>query len=133
MNQAESAQRSIFEYWQKLLSKLIKNGWLKMMAPCILVIDHDVKQLVNLEASLNRAGYRVLTAHDDRQAVYLAQAARPEVIICDVAKRSRNAADVKRTLAQDAQTAAIPFVPLTRNRQELVARVNAVIRSQTFL
>ena len=102
-----------------------------MISPCILVIDHDVKLLVNLEATLNRAGYRVLTAHDSRQAVYLAQAARPEVIVCDVTRRSRNDLDVRRTLAVDAQTASIPFIPLTRDRQELVAQVNAMIRSRS--
>lgn len=102
-----------------------------MISPCILVIDNDVKLLVNLAATLNRAGYRVLTAHDSRQAIYLAQAARPEVIVCDVTKRSRSDMDVRSTLAQDSQTASIPFVPLTKplDRHELVARVNAVIRS----
>jgi CheY-like chemotaxis protein len=103
-----------------------------MMSPCILVIGKDVKLLVNLEAVLNRAGYRVLTAHDGRQAVYLAQAARPEVIVCDVAKPSRNELDVRGTLAQDSQTASIPLIPLTRDRHELVAQVNAVIRSQAY-
>ena len=105
-----------------------------MISPCILVIDNDVKRLVNLEAVLNRAGYRVLTAHDDRQAVYLARAARPEVIVCDMTRPSRNDVDVKRTLAQDSQTSSIPFIPLTKrfDRQELVARVNAVIRSQAI-
>lgn len=103
-----------------------------MMSPCILVIDNDVKLLMNLEATLNRAGYRVLTAHDGSQAVYLAQAARPEAIVCDVTRPARNGVDVRRTLAQDSQTASIPFVPLTKNKQELVARVNAMIRSQAM-
>jgi len=101
-----------------------------MISPCILVIDNDVKLLVNLEATLNRAGYRVLTAHDGTQAVYLAQAARPEVIVCGVTRPSRIGVDVRRTLAQDSQTASIPFIPLIKNRHELVARVNAMIRSQ---
>ena len=101
-----------------------------MFSPCILVIDNDVKLLVNLEATLNRAGYRVLTAHDGTEAVYLAQAARPEVIVCGVTKPSRTGVDVRSTLAQDSQTASIPFISLTRDRHELVARVNAVIRSQ---
>jgi CheY-like chemotaxis protein len=96
------------------------------------VIGKDVKLLINLEATLNRAGYRVLTAHDGRQAVYLAQAARPEVIVCDVTKPSRSELDVRRTLAQDSQTASIPFIPLTRDRHELVAQVNAVIRSHAY-
>jgi CheY-like chemotaxis protein len=103
-----------------------------MISPCILVIDNDVKLLVNLEAVLSQAGYRVLTAHDGKQAVCLAQAARPEVILCDVKKSSRNGLDVKRTLAQDSQTASIPFIPLTRDRHELVAQVNAMIRSQSL-
>jgi CheY-like chemotaxis protein len=101
-----------------------------MVSPCILVIDDDAKLLVRLEALLNRAGYRVLTAHDGRQAVYLAQAAHPEVIVCDMTRRSQHNMDVKRTLAQDSQTASIPFIPITKNRQELVARVNAMIRSK---
>jgi CheY-like chemotaxis protein len=101
-----------------------------MVSPCILVIDDDVELLVKLEAVLNRAGYRVLTAHDGRQAVYLAQAARPEIILCDVKKSSWNGLDVKSTLAQDSQTASIPLIPLIKDRHELVAQVNAMIRSQ---
>lgn len=106
-----------------------------MISPCILVIDNDVKRLVNLESALSRAGYRVLTAHDGRQGVYLAQATRPEVIVCDVTNPSRNEVDVRGTLAQDSQTASIPLIPLTKSfdRHELVARVNAVIRSQPFI
>jgi len=106
-----------------------------MFSPCILVIDNDVKRLIHLEAALSQAGYRVLTAHDGKQGVYLAQATRPEVIVCDVTHPSRSEVDVRGTLARDAQTASIPLIPLPRtfDRYELVARVNAVIRSQPFV
>ena len=105
-----------------------------MISPCILLIADDVKLLIKLEAELKQAGYRVLTAHDGSQAIYLAQAALPEVIVCDVTRRSRNDSDVRRTLAQDSQTASIPFVSLTKpfDKQEVVARVNEVIRSHAF-
>lgn len=111
----------------------MKEWMVNMLSPCILVIDNDVELLVNLEAVLNRAGYYVLTAHDGRQGINLAQAARPEVILCDVSRSTRNGVDVRRTLAQNTETASIPLIPLTKpfNRQELVARVNAMIRSQT--
>jgi DNA-binding response OmpR family regulator len=99
-----------------------------MFSPCILLIDNDVKLLTKLEAALKRAGYRVLTAYDGRQGIHLAQAALPEVIVCGVKMPSRNDCDVKRTLAQDSQTASIPLIPLTRDRHELVAQVNAMIR-----
>ena len=101
-----------------------------MISPCILVIDKDVNLLINVEAVLNQAGYRVLTAHDDKQGLYLAQGALPDIILCDVAKPSWGA--VKRILAQDSRTASIPFIPVTKSldRRDLVARVNLVIRNQ---
>ena len=101
-----------------------------MFSPCILLVHNDVKLLVNLEAALRQAGYRVLTANTSGQATYLAQAVLPEVIICDAADDFH----MRSTLAQDLQTAAIPFVHLTKalDQNELVASVNAVIRSQAI-
>lgn len=105
-----------------------------MISPCILRIDDDVKLLVKMEAALTRAGYRVLTASDGRQGIVLAQAALPEVIICDGARSSRSDFDVKRMLAQDSQTASIPCIYLTRplDKHELVSRVNEMIRSHAL-
>jgi DNA-binding response OmpR family regulator len=40
-----------------------------MISPCILLVDDDVKLLVKLQAVLSRAGYRVLTALESRQAI----------------------------------------------------------------
>jgi CheY-like chemotaxis protein len=88
----------------------------KMVKPCILLIDDDVKLLVKMELTLRRAGYRVLTAHEGRQAVYLAQGALPEVIVCDATMSSSlNGFEVKKTLAQDSQTASIPFLFFNRS------------------
>ena len=104
-----------------------------MMSPCILVIDKNVNLLVSLEATLNQAGYRVLTAHDDRQGICLAQATLPALILCDTAKSS-SWNTIRRALAQDSQTASIPFIPVTKplDRRDLVARVNSVLRSQAI-
>lgn len=99
-----------------------------MLPPCILVINDNINLLVRLEAVLKRAGYRVLTANHARQSIYLAQAALPEVIVCD----ATDDLNVRSTLADDSQTASIPFVFLTEplDMSDLVANVNAVIRSQ---
>lgn len=103
-----------------------------MISPCILLVDNDVKLLVKLQSALSQAGYRVLTAHESRQAIYLAQAALPEVIVCNAKMQSQHDADMKGTLAGDSQTASIPFIFLEKpcDKYELVARVNAMIRSQ---
>jgi DNA-binding response OmpR family regulator len=119
-----------------------------MISPCILVIDDDVKLLVKLEAVLKRASYRVLTASDGKQGIYLAQAAHPEVIICDVTLRSLDGFEVKRMLADDPDTSSIPFIVMTRRNsqadagedaiskpfdpQELTSRVNAMIRTHAY-
>src|SRR5688500_13142486 len=93
-----------------------------MISPCILLVDNDVKVLVKLEAVLSQAGYRVLTAHESRQAIYLAQAALPEVIVCNAKMLSLHDSDVKGMLARDLQTASIPVIPLTKSldKHELV-------------
>ena len=103
-----------------------------MISPCILVVDNDVKRLAKLEALLSQAGYRVLTAHESRQATYLAQAALPEVIVCNAKMPSLHDSDVRGTLARDSQTASIPFIFVKKpfDKHELVACVNEVIRSQ---
>jgi DNA-binding response OmpR family regulator len=104
-----------------------------MFSPCILLIHNDVKLLVELEAALKQAGYRVLTAYDGTQGIYLAQAALPEVIVCDVKLPAARGFAVKGALAQDSQTASIPVISLTKSldKHELVAQVNAMIRNQS--
>jgi len=61
----------------------------------------------------------------------LAQAALPEVIVCNAKMVSRQDVDLQGTLARDSQTASIPFLFLKKplDKQELVARLNAMIRS----
>jgi len=105
-----------------------------MISPCILLVDTDVKVLVKLEVVLRQAGYRVLTAHASQQAIYLAQAALPEVIICNAKMPSLHDSDIKGTLARDSQTASIPFIFIKKpfDKHELVARVNEVIRSHVI-
>ena len=105
-----------------------------MISPCILLVDNDVKLLVKLQAVLSQAGYRVLTAHESRQAIYLAQAALPEVIVCNTKISSLHDTDVRGMLARDSQTASIPFLFWSKpfDKHELVARLNAMIRSQAI-
>jgi DNA-binding response OmpR family regulator len=91
-----------------------------MMSPCILLVDNEVKLLVKLHVILSQAGYHVLTAYESRQAIYLAQAALPEVIVCNAKMSSLHDSDMRGTLARDLQAASIPFLfwskPFTRRK-----------------
>lgn len=103
-----------------------------MFSPCILIIDQDTKLLAKLEKLLSRAGYRVLTAHDSSQGLYLAQAALPELIICEATGPAPTDFDLKSKLAQDTRTASISFIFFTKpfDNQKLVASINEAIRGR---
>ena len=126
--------RTVSDVHRMDCSQQMKEWIATMISPCILLVDTDVKVLVKLEVVLRQAGYRVLTAHASQQAIYLAQAALPEVIICNAKMPSLHDSDIKGTLARDSQTASIPFIFIKKpfDKHELVARVNEVIRSHVI-
>jgi two-component system sensor histidine kinase/response regulator len=74
----------------------------------LLMIGDELKLLDGLNASMARAGYEVLTAHDANEGLILAKKYLPEIIICDV-----NGFQLKSILEKDVTTSAIPFIFLT--------------------
>ncbi len=54
------------------------------MAKTILVADDDKGQVLLLEQALTDRGYQVLKALDGREALEMAQAKRPDLIVLDV-------------------------------------------------
>ncbi len=123
--------------------------------PCVLVIDDETNLLLGLEAVMKRAGYRVVTANNGQQGLALAQEVLPDMIISDVMMPPPNGFELRKLLAKDPKTAAIPFIFLSArtaqadklhalesgaddyitkpfDRQELVARVQAVLRRQAL-
>ncbi len=49
----------------------------------VLVVDDELGILLVLEAVLSDAGYRVITAGNGRQAIELARAERPDLVLTD--------------------------------------------------
>ena len=117
----------------------------------ILIIDDEKKLLFGLKAVMTRAGYDILTASEGSEGVRLAKESLPDVIICDVMMPPPNGFQLKKILANDLQTAAIPFIFLTArtgesdkiaglnqgaddyitkpfNVDEMIARVQAILR-----
>lgn len=117
----------------------------------ILLIDDEQRLLLGLSAVMKRAGFNVLTANNGKNGLRLAREQQPDLIVCDVMMPPPNGFELRKELAQDSATAEIPFIFLTArvsdadklfglnmeiddyitkpfNRQELVARVKAVLR-----
>lgn len=117
----------------------------------VLVVDDEKPLLLGLKTTMERAGYQVMTAGNGAEALHLVQSYRPDIIISDVMMPPPNGFELRKILSQDQDTAAIPFIFLTArtsqsdklfglnlevddyitkpfDRQELVARVQAILR-----
>lgn len=116
--------------------------------PTILVVD-DEPQIVRLvRAYLEEAGFRVVTASDGEQALYVARHERPDLIILDILMPKMDGLEFTRRIRREQD---VPIIMLTArveetdrivglelgaddyvtkpfSPRELVARVRAVLR-----
>lgn len=78
------------------------------MAHTILVADDEPDTLDLLEITLGRAGYRVLKAHNGKEALELARREQPDLLLLDVMMPQMSGLDVLKTLR--AEGAAPPVI-----------------------
>lgn len=82
------------------------------MTTVLLVEDvEDNRELARL--LLETAGYEVLEAHNGREAVTLAMAHRPDLVLMDLSLPEVDGWEALRHLRADPDTADIPVVALT--------------------
>jgi two-component system cell cycle response regulator DivK len=71
---------------------------------------------------LSSHGLRVLTADDGEEALSVAHAEHPDVIVLDHSLPGRTGVEVARELRDDASTSAIPIIMLTAHAYGAVGR-----------
>jgi len=84
----------------------------------ILIVDdeHDITDLVAY--NLTKAGYRVDKAHDGVEALRLAQARPPRLVVLDLMLPGMDGLEVCRRLRAEARTRSIPILMLTAKGEE---------------
>jgi two-component system alkaline phosphatase synthesis response regulator PhoP len=79
----------------------------------ILVADDESHILNVVSLKLRNAGFRVITACDGQEALDLAVAEKPDLLITDYHMPRLSGIELCRRLKQDVQTQGIPAIMLT--------------------
>jgi two-component system cell cycle response regulator DivK len=88
------------------------------MSELVLIVDDDERNAKLARDVLERAGMRVLCAATAADAVALALAHLPDVVLMDLRLPDVDGTEAARRLSADARTAGIPVVALTALRQD---------------
>lgn len=84
----------------------------------VLLAEDDRFLRKAAEASLKRHGFTVLTAADGEEALRLAQAEMPDLVLLDLIMPKMQGFEVLRLLKQDPKTALIPVIVLSNLGQD---------------
>ena len=79
----------------------------------ILVADDETHILHVVSLKLRNAGFIVVTARDGQEALEMAQADRPDLIITDYHMPQLSGLELCQRLKQDPRTTGIPAIMLT--------------------
>ncbi len=88
-----------------------------MSKETILIVDDSPTALKMAAGPLRAQGYRILTAVDGEQAIQVATAQHPDLIVLDVILPKKNGFQVCRQLRADPGTKDIKIVLLTSKNQ----------------
>ena len=117
----------------------------------VLVVDDEIQYLDVVAFKFRNAGLEVLTARDGQQALQVALAQLPAVVVSDYQMPALDGLGLCRQLRADPRTASVPFILLTAygldiqedglseagvtavmskpfSPRELLARVNELLR-----
>ncbi len=87
------------------------------MAEKILVVDDDIDTLRLVGLMLQRQGYQIVAASNGQQALQMAHAEKPDLILLDVMMPDMDGYEVTRRLRADTQTNTIPIIMFTAKTQ----------------
>jgi twitching motility two-component system response regulator PilH len=84
----------------------------------ILVVDDSAVERLHLIQMLQSQGYRVLEAANGDEAIAVAKAHRPDLVLMDVVMPGANGFQATRHFSKDVDLAAIPVIMTTSKDAE---------------
>jgi CRP-like cAMP-binding protein/CheY-like chemotaxis protein len=99
----------------------------------ILIIEDNPEVRENTSEILDLAGYKVVTAHNGKAGVELAQKESPDLIICDIMMPELDGYGVLHILNMKPETAGIPFIFLTAKTEKTDIRKGMNLGADDYL
>lgn len=95
---------------------------------CVLLVEDDRSVRRYLEVTLQRSGYRVVTAEDGLEAMKLALSAQFDVVVTDAVMPNLSGQELARFLRSNQKLSHLPIVLLTgqENKEAAVTAENLI-------
>ena len=113
------AARNQAEYLRLLLGTGHTPAVSAELKPFALVVEDDVANCDALTEALKTVGVRALGVHSGGEAVRLARALTPDLVVIDYRLPDITGAEVCRRLREDPETEALPVIAVTGSPEEL--------------
>ena len=92
----------------------------RVLAPTVLVVDDEEEVLYALEAVIEEQGWRVLTAHNGREALAVLQSARPDLLLVDLFMPVMGGIELLRAIKGDERLSRIPRLVMTAANDRMI-------------
>lgn len=116
---SRDAARNEAEYLRLMLSADHMPASNAELKPFALVVEDDVGNCDALTDALKTVGVRALGVHSGREAVRLARALTPDLVVVDYRLPDISGAEVCRRLRDDPETELLPIIAVTGSPEEL--------------
>lgn len=96
--------------------------------PCVLLVEDDRSVRRYLEVTLQRSGYRVVTAGDGLEAMKLALSVDIDVVVTDAIMPHLSGQELARFLRSNSKVSSLPIILLTgqENKEAAAASENLI-------
>ena len=96
--------------------------------PCVLLVEDDRSVRRYLEVTLQRSGYRVVTARDGLEAMKLALSVDIDVVVTDAIMPHLSGQELARFLRSNSKVSSLPIILLTgqENKEAAAASENLI-------
>ncbi|HEX6186597.1 MAG TPA: response regulator [Pyrinomonadaceae bacterium] len=94
--------------------------------PCVLLVEDDRSVRRYLEVTLQRSGYRVLTAEDGLEAMKLALSSVIDVVVTDAIMPNLSGQQLAAFLRKNPKLSSIPIVLLTGQENKAASATDDV-------